>query len=175
MVLERLNAIMPPPSRPREVPTPLQIADCEEEHGALPSDYKAFIQQYGTGCVDEFIWILNPASANRNLCLGIRIGELLAALRDAAPAVLGFPFSLEEGAEELLPVAVSDNGDLLAWWKAGKPESWPVVVLDSRLGEHAVYALCLVEFLSQVLEGNLRVSIFPGDFPSETPEFAAMA
>ncbi|GAA4833984.1 hypothetical protein GCM10023235_05630 [Kitasatospora terrestris] len=30
----------------------------------LPTDYKAFIDSYGGGCVDTYLWILEPGCAN---------------------------------------------------------------------------------------------------------------
>lgn len=35
----------------------------------LPLDYKKFINKYGTGSINDFIWILNPFSENENLNL----------------------------------------------------------------------------------------------------------
>lgn len=33
----------------------------------FPDDYKEFISTYGTGSIDNFLWILNPFSKNINI------------------------------------------------------------------------------------------------------------
>lgn len=42
----------------------------------LPLDYKKFINKYGTGSINDFIWILNPFSENENLNL-IKKGHVI--------------------------------------------------------------------------------------------------
>ena len=42
----------------------------------MPSDYKAFIESYGSGYIAKFLWLLNPFSDSQYRSL-IRGGELM--------------------------------------------------------------------------------------------------
>lgn len=44
----------------------------------LPTDYKQFINTYGVGSVNDFLWVLNPFTQNMNLNL-IEKGNVLLA------------------------------------------------------------------------------------------------
>ena len=33
----------------------------------FPTDYKEYIKLYGTGCIDDFLWVLNPFCMNENI------------------------------------------------------------------------------------------------------------
>ena len=172
MKMEKLIEILELPTNPHEVPSEAELSDFERKCSALPSAYKKFITRYGTGCVDGFIWIYNPSSENAYLALGSQVVRQLEAIRAATSENSGFPFDVSEDGGELLPFGITDNGDFLLWRTTGSPDSWPIVVLDSRLGSYEVLALSLIEFLIQVLSRKLVVSVFPDDFPSTSPQFS---
>lgn len=33
----------------------------------LPQEFKDIVSEFGSGCIDDFIWLLNPFSENDNL------------------------------------------------------------------------------------------------------------
>ncbi len=172
MKIEKLAQVLEPPSNPHEAPSGAELADFERKCSALPSAYKEFITRYGTGCVDGFIWIYNPSSENNYLDLGSQVVRQMEAIRVATAENSGFPFDVSEERGELLPFGITDNGDFLLWKTTGDPDSWPIVVLDSRLGSYQVFALSLIDFLIQVLSSKVLVSVFPDDFPSALPQFS---
>ena len=66
---------MPPPANPVESPRADDWQLVEARMLVeLPSDYKEFIATYGTGAVDNFLWVLNPFSHNDNLNLIKQVG-----------------------------------------------------------------------------------------------------
>ena len=54
----------------------------------LPTDYKKFINRYGVGSINDFIWVLNPFTQNSNLNLikkGKEIREAYAISKNGFP------------------------------------------------------------------------------------------
>ena len=56
MSLESLLTVLTPPANPAEPPTPEGWNDVEARLEELPHDYKAFIQHFGSGTIDNFLW-----------------------------------------------------------------------------------------------------------------------
>jgi len=175
MSIEELYTILPPPANPKEVPSPVELSAFEQKYSPLPDAYKEFIGQYGTGCIDGYIWIYSPIAANSNLSMKDQSSRQLDAIRNALQDDNRFPYDVSERSGELLPFGITDNGDFLLWRTVGSPNSWSIVVLESRLGAYEEFALSAAEFLVQVLTGKLRASIFPDDFPSSKPQFLPVA
>ena len=48
---------------------------------ALPGDFKAFTQQYGSGTVDDFLYLFNPFAAGQDGNLLAKKDRVLAAYR----------------------------------------------------------------------------------------------
>ena len=72
-----------------------------------------------------------------------------------------FPFPVFPAAGGLFPWATTDNGDTLYWLTVGDPDTWQVVVWESRGPEHVVYPFGAAEFLQRWLSGTLECSVFP--------------
>lgn len=159
--LEQLLAIMPAPE------TPLSASG--DWSGVvsmlgtdLPSDFVAFINMYGTGCIAEFLWVFNPFEKNVHLNLLSCSRLILEAdreFRESYPQSLPEPLFPEPGG--LLPWAVTDNGDRLYWRTKGDQNTWTVVVWESRGPEYESYALSMTGFLSAWLQGDIEVPVFP--------------
>ena len=65
-MLAGLMKMLPPPDSPA-YPNP-DWARVENDHGIrLPADYKAFIERFGAGCIDDFLWVIDPFSSSRDL------------------------------------------------------------------------------------------------------------
>ena len=80
----------------------------------LPPDYKVFINTYGTGSIDSFLWVLNPFSSNKHLNLLDQLSTTLDAFRvfqKDSGVELAYPLYPLKGG--LIPWAASDNGDVL--------------------------------------------------------------
>lgn len=162
--LDLLLALVPAPNRGgSDVDWP------EVERGLgvrLPEDYKLLINSYGEGSFDDFIWVLHPTTTNPNLRLDTQTRLARSALSEvndtfAAP-------------DELMPWAMTDNGDTCYWLMRDRdadPDRWPVAVNEGRGPMWVVADLSASAWLEAVLSRGLRVPIFPPDFPSASPGF----
>jgi len=173
MISETLKQLMPPPAAPAESRSERGWEFVEAELGIeLPSDYKEYISIYGTGSVDNFLWVLNPFSENKYLNL---IDESKATLQAFQQLQRDFgetiPYTLYPEPLGLFPWAVTDNGDHLFWLRKGSPSEWAIVVADSRAPEWEEFKVSMTEFLAGILTKRIRVDIFPDDFPSDSPKF----
>ncbi|MGW7405287.1 hypothetical protein ACWGI9_16375 [Streptomyces sp. NPDC054833] len=66
---------------------------------------------------------------------------------------------------------MTDKADLLAWIARGDPDNWPTVIIQAGQLGAVVSPRSSTSTVLQLLTGSLRVPFFPGDFPSEQPEF----
>lgn len=167
---------MPVPAVPLEIPSDEDWKQCERILTALPDDYKAFLASYGTGVVDDFLWVFNPASKNTHLNLNAQIELILSALSQserAFPEVFSMPrFPAANG---FLPVAGTDNGDSLFWVVDGpKPNNWTIAVMGPRSPKVFSHNSGFVAFLRGLIRGDVHCDIFPSDFlRSPTVSFVA--
>jgi hypothetical protein len=140
---------------------------------ALPADYKRLVELYGSSAIDNFIWILEPASRNEHLDLLRQMTLQLQALRQLRDQGETIPYDIESTDGHLIPWAITDNGDVCYWLRtpSAPPEMWTVLVDEARgpFWEH--FSGSASEFLAAVLSGRFQSNIFPDDFPSEAPTF----
>jgi hypothetical protein len=109
-----LEGLVKPPLIPEEVPTSDQELEVRRAVGDIPTDYLRFLGTYGTGCIDEFIWIFSPSSRNENL-------NFLKQLELQTRALVGGaefgakppPFPVYPMTNGFVPFGITDNGDLL--------------------------------------------------------------
>lgn len=169
----RLIDVLPCPTSPMEVTASDTWTDVEVSlRQNLPSDFKEFVRSYGTGCIDNFLWVFNPFSANPHLNLLHQLEPRLNAereIRDKFPHLVPFALFPERGG--LLPFGASDNGDVLFWLTEGVPDQWAVVVCESRGDEYSRFNCTMTEFLAGILNRTLKCEVFPNDFPSLRPQF----
>ncbi len=64
MSLNALLSILIPPQNPAEIPTLDDWINVERRVGRLPNDYRTYLERFGTGTIDRFLWVLNPVSPN---------------------------------------------------------------------------------------------------------------
>jgi hypothetical protein len=170
-----LKTVMQPPSEPAETRHGNDWQSIEGKLGTeLPVDYKEFINIYGTGVVDHFLWVLNPFSKNKHLNLldaGTSQLRALRQLRDDFGEDIPYPFFPD--VDGLLPWARTDNGDVIYWSCNGSPSNWRIVVNESRGPRWREFELSTSAFLLEVVTRRLRVDVFPDDFPSNSPEFVS--
>ena len=171
MSIERLINVLTPPSSPLEIPSEDEWRKFQLESTKLPGDYIEFIRKFGTGCIDDFIWIFNPSSKNEDLNLQNQIVKQLDALRGLGFGGEPIPFSLFPDRGGLLPFGVTDNGDVLFWKTKGDPSAWSIVIGESRSSNYEEYNLGISDFLAAILAAEIASAIFPTDFPSNYPKF----
>lgn len=81
-----------------------------------------------------------------------------------------YPIHPEPGG--ILPWATTDNGDTLYWLTDGDPDSWPILIRESRGPGRVVYPFGVAEFLHRWLSGKLTCPIFPGWDVRSNPGFS---
>lgn len=129
----------------------------------FPKDYKMFIDSYGEGGINEFLWVLSPFSGNENL----NSIEKFKAMKDAYRSMQSefpeqFPFEYYNGKTGLFPWGITDNGDELFWnYGDGILE---LVVYESRYASNISYTMSMEEFLCRLLKKEIVCPIFPDDF-----------
>ena len=125
----------------------------EERLGlGLPTDYKEFITLYGSGRISKFVWIFNPLSKRKNINLFEQVERQLSALRTLSSEFREqCPYKLFPASGGLLPVGLTDNGDVLHWLTSESPSNWSVVVNASRGPEYQRFDHSLSTFLVRIL------------------------
>lgn len=140
----------------------------------LPCAYKIFIDTYGTECIDDFLWVLNPFARNKNLSFD-RIRKTLDAfnyLKTNIPEE--YNFNLYPENPGLFPWASTDNGDDIFWFTEGDPDTWPIIVYETRSPEYIEYKKSVTDFIYEILSKQLICPFFPDDFPSNAPVFRSV-
>lgn len=172
MSINDVVLLLPPPTKPSEIPARVDWQTIENSTGALPADYKEFVERFGTGKVDDFITICNPFSANTFVNLA-SFGDLARRGIEREVASESWSRVGELNPATLKPFGTTDNGDRLAWVARGEPDDWKVMVLSARSTEVDFFEGCMTEFIAAVLRGEVRSNVFPEDFPSEHPQFVS--
>jgi len=168
--IDELAELMPLPPQPLEVPSWKDWRRYEHELTKLPGDYKEFIRRYGTGVIDDFLWVFNPAADNPYLNLISQAQSILPALEETSrkfPDLFSVPTFPEVSG--FLPFASTDNGDNVFWVADGKPDQWTIAVMGPRSPDCFYHGVGIVDFLVSMIRGDTRCRIFPADFPSDPP------
>ncbi|ULL16525.1 SMI1/KNR4 family protein [Paenibacillus sp. H1-7] len=165
--MKKLIDILPPPTTPFNCGDQLQWEYFINRLGTkVPSDYRQFINTYGTGGIDKFLWILNPFVKDENVNFLKRKEEICTAYLQSK---LAFPQYFEHevfpSTGGILPWGYTDNGDELYWLTFGNPDEWTIVVYTSRSSEYFHYPIIMTEFLYQIIMKEIVCDSFPDDFP----------
>lgn len=152
-VLARWTELVPPPDPP---PDPVDWDAVHHRLGtAVPHDYRAYIDTYGLGCINDLYWVLHPHGAPDRLDLA----DQWAAARDPAAGrrlLTPPPYPLGQLPGGLLPCAVDEDAGILYWHTdPPDPDQWTVVYRDEDGDSWLPYRLTLVPFLHAVFTGGL--------------------
>jgi hypothetical protein len=172
MSLDALTTHIKRPPNPIETGTTSDWNRVEAELAfVFPEEYKQFIQVYGSGCIDGFLWVMNPFSANSNMELAVQARLRQDALRSL---IEDFNISCPYAWHDLVPWAFTDNGDVLYFLRANTDEDSSIVISDAGATEFQEVSMSLSLFLIALVTRTLRVSVFPDDFPSDAPLFQCL-
>jgi len=164
-MLERLRQLLPPPANPVEPGRPDGWAAVEAALGTgLPGDFKGFTELYGSGTVDDFLYLFNPFTAGEDGNLLVEKDRVLAAYRQTRarfPDRLALPPFPEPGG--VLPLGRTDNGDELYWVTDGDPDGWPVALVESRAALQELHQVPVTGFLAALAANQLASRILPAD------------
>jgi len=150
----------------------LSIESAVEIIGRLPTDYLRFVQSYGPGVIDDFLYVFIPQAANDNLRLESQYERQTSALRSLREHGVHIPFAIHPEPGGILPWGVTDNGDVCFWKTQGEdPDRWEVAVADGRMSYWFEYPGTMSELLLGVLTRVVYCDIFPDDWPADQHSF----
>jgi hypothetical protein len=149
-----------------EAPTGGDWDQFEVAHLAVPSDFKEFLSHYGSGLINDFLFVFNPfARGMGNDWLSAKEDGLAAlrALRATCPDEYSTCNIFPEP-NGLLPVGGDINGDELFWETRGSPDDWTIVARGSRSPEFHAYPHNVVTFIFGVIRNRdyCRAFSLPG-------------
>ncbi len=167
------NAVLTRLLKPPVSPTGPVVNWANSSLPALPRDYRAFIDTYGLGCVDGFLWVLHPEARNPYLNLGRPRRVQADAITESITA---YPEDFPDLGEpsNLIPWAITDNGGVCWWHAAGAPDTWPVIVAAVRSHECVRYQKTMTQLLAGLLSGSLVCELLPDDWPRNEPMFESV-
>jgi hypothetical protein len=140
----------------------------------LPSDYKLFVSSYGSGVIDNFLWILNPFIKNENLNLLKKINIIINAYKESKKKFpKEFLHEVYPKKGGLFPWAITDNGDEIYWKMDGNPDKWSIIIYATRSFNFIEFKMSMIEFLCNLLTNKIKCNIFPEDFPGNYNKYKA--
>lgn len=159
---DKLLKLMQPPDKPAETRQSDDWSTIEGELGTeLPTDYKWFVETYGTGKIANFVMIWNPFTTNEHHNLVRRSKKRLEYLRkaretvpqDLLPKILPYPLFPEQ--DGLLPFGETIDGDTFYWQTKGQPDEWHIVINQTRSPDYEKHPMNLTTFLYLLIRGTL--------------------
>lgn len=143
---------------------------------ALPGDYTGWIDRYGGGQFDGYLWLLEPHCANQHYDLihaDEDQAEAFEMLWDDEEVDADRPAQLSEPGSRLVPWAYTDNGECLFWLarQGQTPDEWTVMVTEEGREEWEHFPMGCLEFLVAALEGSVKSELLWDQFPAEPHEF----
>lgn len=173
MNTQRLIELLEFDGQALETPGPAGWSMVETQLGYnLPNDYKSYIDHFGSGYIDRFIWIYNPFASKPSMNLSLMVERQRKALheiKEQIPDAVPYKIHPEDGG--LLACGFTANGDRIYWLTEGREEDWKVVVNESRGPDWEVHGMGIVEFLCKIISKETTCGIFPDNVPSEDPSF----
>ena len=134
-----------------------------ENNIVFPEDYKWFLENYGSGSINDFLWIFSPTCNNLNL----NSFEQYKVMKNSYEIMhnnklIEYNYSFYDNGIGLFPWGITDNGDELYWnYVNGVAE---VVIFASRYADVFSYKLNVIDFLTGLLIKKIKCDIFPDDF-----------
>jgi hypothetical protein len=171
MVFDELLSVVGPPAQPIDAHG--DWGDVVTQLGfSLPVDYMQFVESFGSGSLNDFIWVFTPFATNKNLNLLYQLTCTLGglrALKEEHPDLVPYPLLFEPGG--LFPWGVTDNGDQLFWITKGETGRWRTVVLPRHAHKTVEFSMPMTTFLARLLSGKLVCDGLPSSVFSSAPYF----
>jgi hypothetical protein len=177
MALEQFVETIQPPTKPVENGKNEDWIEVEQAlKTKLPSDYKNYINIFGTGCLFDFIWVFNPFSKNSNLNLYSQIKLQLDAiiiLEKEFDERCPYPIYPVMGG--LLPWGITNNGDIMFWFTKGEPNFWTTAIHESRGSKYETFEASLTNFIIDLNFGKIMSEIIPIQLLDRNAKFKSIA
>jgi hypothetical protein len=174
--LQELKAILPILGQVCDLPSCDGWSQLELRGEKFPDDYKEYLQWFGSGLINDFLFIFNPFAAGKGNDWHQRKGEILSGLIGLRKE---FPdeyhaWRLFPERDGVLPVASTSNGDYIFWRTSGSPNEWSIIGNPYRSAELHLYPDNLTTFLQKTLTRRGYCKTFNLPFRSK-PYFSARA
>lgn len=133
----------------------------------LPVDYIQWIDAFGGGYFDEYIYLLDPSAAQSYYNLVHAHREQIKTLEYVWSAGEERPEEVLSSGVRLIPWASTDNGEFLYWVSDPKidPDDWTIVMNEARGDEWLRFRVGAITFLEGALSGSITSDMFWPDFP----------
>ena len=144
-----------------------QWRSVERELGTpLPSDYREFVFNYGSGLFAQFYRVYNPFAKSEYTALLPSVRRVCDAEREIKRGWPDqVPYKIHPEKAGLLPWGNDENGNDYYWLTDGPPDSWLVLSDEVRGEGFREYGRSMTDFLADVLLGNIKA--LAGDYPTE--------
>jgi len=159
MSLSELEAVVSPPSHPRDVADTSTWDRARALIGSeFPRDFRDFVFRYGEGVFNDpgrlCIFTRNPLRSDfedqfRHDCELLLLMKSLNAPND-------FSYEVFPRSPGLLLWASDDNGCRFCWLTEGHPDTWPVVVTPPRHCYWERFPVSMTSFLAQAFSRKLN-------------------
>ena len=134
-----------------------------ENNIVFPEDYKWFLENYGPGSINGFLWVFSPICNNLNL----NSFEQYKTMKNSYEFMVNnklieCEYCFYDNGIGLFPWGITDNGDELYWNYMN--EVTEIVVLSSRYADIFSCKLNMTDFLTGLLTKKTECNLFPEDF-----------
>lgn len=162
MYLEKLKSILKIPNQIYNIGNEKDWLRFQQKYKLnFPIQYVQFINTYGTGSINNFLWILTPYEENKEINIFQRANimhESYEYMKNMFPGEFYYNIYPDEGG--LLPWGYTDNGDELYF----DLNNNTIVVMETRYSNFYEYKMGMIEFLYKLFIKEIRCNAFPKDF-----------
>jgi len=172
MYLEKLKTILKVPGKTYNIGNHQGWLEFEKNLDIkFPSEFVQFIETYGTGSINSFLWILTPYESNQNINIFHKaeiMRESYNYMKDMFPEDFSYSIYPDEGG--LLPWGYTDNGDELYF----NLNNDTIVIMEARYSEFYEYEMGMIEFLYKLFVKEIKCNAFPEDFINGSIEYDSL-
>jgi hypothetical protein len=152
MSINHLQVRLPRPVKPYKAGNTEGWSIVETRLGTkLPTDYKEFINVYGSGIICGFLRIHNPFVAETE-----HYTDWFYSVMEMFKVIEKFDAPLFPMPHGLLPCGRTENGGLYIVWKTGRiPDAWTIGLINMDTLNITYLEYSLVYFIARVIQGNV--------------------
>jgi hypothetical protein len=143
----------------------------------LPRDYKEFVDTFGGGYIDDYLYVMEPDCPFEASDLVGFVEERAEALEYLWSSSEDKPRELTEPGDRLIAFAMSDNGEYVYWLAKAEqhPDDWTIMVNEARGEWWEHHDMSFTQFLLSSLTGEVRCEILSDSFPTSPHTFRSFA
>ncbi len=158
-----LTNLITPPKFPDQIGNQSDWLRTEKKLGlTLPSDFREFVDSYGSGSLGGFFWIWNPYLDNFIEYVN-EICEIDRRLQEQFPE--HYPEHIYPERPGFLPCASDDNGNYYGWLTSYEPDDWTFMSHEPRGRGFKHHNVTFVEYFFGVFSKEIEslATGFPKD------------